>query len=305
MHVSGHALLGGAAHDALAAAAARGDADPRRVPDARGARRSSRARPASRRTRSSSPRTAPSSSSSAARRRGSSTGSRPGVTFVDGLGVGDVRDVALRDRRRLSEDGVLIIVTTLASSNGGATAPPELIARGFGESEELLDELREEAGARARGAARRDDITEIKLLQEHLHDARRPADLRPDAAAADDSPRGDRGMSVRRLAGRARRARRERADGAAADRAAAGLRGRGARVLPAARALGAGRGAAADRRAAARRRSATPPTGSRPRSPGSRRRSAATCSSSRPTRPRAARGTAGRAQASSWSGSRC
>ena len=35
-----------------------------------------------------------------------------GVTFVDGLGVGDVQDVALRDRRRLSEDGVLIVVTT-------------------------------------------------------------------------------------------------------------------------------------------------------------------------------------------------
>src|SRR2546430_1664591 len=42
-----------------------------------------------------------------------------GVTFVDGLGVGDVHDVALRDRRRLSEDGVLIIVATLAASNGG------------------------------------------------------------------------------------------------------------------------------------------------------------------------------------------
>src|ERR687885_2881115 len=41
-----------------------------------------------------------------------------GVTFVDGLGVGDVQDVALRDRRRLSEDGVLIVITTLASSNG-------------------------------------------------------------------------------------------------------------------------------------------------------------------------------------------
>src|SRR5204863_4931612 len=37
-----------------------------------------------------------------------------GVTFVDGLGVGDVQDVALRDRRRLSEDGVLIVITTLA-----------------------------------------------------------------------------------------------------------------------------------------------------------------------------------------------
>ena len=93
-----------------------------------------------------------------------------GVTFVDGLGVGDVRDVALRDRRRLSEDGVLIIVTTLASSNGGVTAPPELIARGFGDSEDLLDELREEA-TRVLQQLAADDITEIKLLQEHLHDS--------------------------------------------------------------------------------------------------------------------------------------
>lgn len=93
-----------------------------------------------------------------------------GVTFVDGLGVGDVRDVALRDRRRLSEDGVLIIVTTLASSNGGATAPPELIARGLGDADELLDELRDEAG-RVLDELAADDITEIKLLQEHLHDA--------------------------------------------------------------------------------------------------------------------------------------
>src|SRR5438270_796034 len=59
-----------------------------------------------------------------------------GMTFVDGLGVGDVHDVALRDRRRLAEDGVLIVVATLAGVNGtGAlTAEPELIARGFGEA---------------------------------------------------------------------------------------------------------------------------------------------------------------------------
>jgi ribonuclease J len=93
-----------------------------------------------------------------------------GVTFVDGLGVGDVQDVALRDRRRLSEDGVLIIVTTLASSNGGSIAPPELIARGFGESDHLLDELREEA-SRVLRTLEADDMREIKLLQEHLHDA--------------------------------------------------------------------------------------------------------------------------------------
>jgi ribonuclease J len=93
-----------------------------------------------------------------------------GVAFVDGLGVGDVQDVALRDRRRLSEDGVLIIVATLASSNGGSAGPPELIARGFGDgADPLLDELRDEAN-RVLQQCLRDDISEIKLLQEHLHD---------------------------------------------------------------------------------------------------------------------------------------
>jgi ribonuclease J len=93
-----------------------------------------------------------------------------GVTFVDGLGVGDVHDVALRDRRRLSEDGVLIIVATLAASNGGSAGPPELIARGFGDgSGPLLDELRHEAN-RVLQDCLADEISEIKLLQEHLHD---------------------------------------------------------------------------------------------------------------------------------------
>jgi ribonuclease J len=95
-----------------------------------------------------------------------------GMTFVDGLGVGDVHDVALRDRRKLAEDGVLIVVATLAAQDGGGlTAPPELIARGFGEGAELLlDELREEADRVLRELIA-DDVTEIKLLQEHLHDA--------------------------------------------------------------------------------------------------------------------------------------
>jgi ribonuclease J len=92
-----------------------------------------------------------------------------GVTFVDGLAVGDVRDVALRDRRHLSEDGVLIIVATLAGSNGRASAPPELIARGFSEPGPLLDEMREEA-KRVLDQCLADRIVEIKLLQEHLHD---------------------------------------------------------------------------------------------------------------------------------------
>ena len=57
-----------------------------------------------------------------------------GVTFVDGLGVGDIGDVALRDRRHMAEDGVLIVVATLASQNGARSAAAELIARGFAET---------------------------------------------------------------------------------------------------------------------------------------------------------------------------
>jgi ribonuclease J len=92
-----------------------------------------------------------------------------GVTLVDGLGVGDIGDVALRDRRRLSEDGVLIVVATLTSQNGARTATPELIARGFAESGPLLEEMRLEA-ARVLDQCLAEEIVEIKLLQEHLHD---------------------------------------------------------------------------------------------------------------------------------------
>ena len=94
-----------------------------------------------------------------------------GVTFVDGLGVGDVEDVALRDRRRLSEDGVLIVVATVSLDDGGTTiSPPELIARGVGEDPDLVDDLREEAG-RIAAELSANGLTEIKLVQEHIHDA--------------------------------------------------------------------------------------------------------------------------------------
>ncbi|MHB8060915.1 MAG: ribonuclease J [Gaiellaceae bacterium] len=92
-----------------------------------------------------------------------------GVTLVDGLGVGDVADVALRDRRHLAEDGVLIIVATLARRDGDVVASPELVARGFGEQDELLDEIKSEVVEIIEDLLA-DKISEIKLLQEHLHD---------------------------------------------------------------------------------------------------------------------------------------
>ena len=93
-----------------------------------------------------------------------------GQTFVDGLGVGDVQDVALRDRRHLSEDGVLIVVVTIGSQNGREITAPEVIARGFTGSEPILDEARDEA-ERTLAHCLSEDISELKLLQEHIHDA--------------------------------------------------------------------------------------------------------------------------------------
>ena len=66
-----------------------------------------------------------------------------GDIYVDGLGVGDVGNVVLRDRQRLAEDGILIVVIGLDSYNNEIVAGPEIVSRGFvyvKESDELLDE---------------------------------------------------------------------------------------------------------------------------------------------------------------------
>ena len=93
-----------------------------------------------------------------------------GMTFVDGLSVGDMNAVALRDRRHLSEDGVLIVVATVGTQNGRELSPPEVIARGFAEAGPVLDEAREEA-ERALARSLGENVAELKLLQEEIHEA--------------------------------------------------------------------------------------------------------------------------------------
>jgi ribonuclease J len=107
--------------------------------------------------------------------RGARLGEREqaGLIFVDGIDVGDPEDVALRDRRMLSADGIFIVVATVSEQDGRSVAPPELIFRGVpfldGAGEELLDELREAVeDSLARSAE--EEIHEIDLLQAHLHD---------------------------------------------------------------------------------------------------------------------------------------
>ena len=69
-----------------------------------------------------------------------------GTVFVDGLGVGDVGNVVLRDRQRLSEDGIVIVVLTIEKAAGMIAAGPDVVSRGFvyvRESDELIAEAKE------------------------------------------------------------------------------------------------------------------------------------------------------------------
>jgi len=95
-----------------------------------------------------------------------------GVVFVDGVDVGDIEDVALRDRRALSADGIFIVVATVSGHDGRPIAPPEVIARGvpfLTEDDGVVEEIRETVEA-SLGQAAADEVHEISLLQEHLRD---------------------------------------------------------------------------------------------------------------------------------------
>lgn len=71
---------------------------------------------------------------------------KSGAIMVDGLGVGDVSDVVLRDRWHLAQDGVIIVVVTIDRSSGSVIAGPDVVSRGFvipEHEEEILEEARQ------------------------------------------------------------------------------------------------------------------------------------------------------------------
>lgn len=70
-----------------------------------------------------------------------------GALMVDGLGVGDVGNIVLRDRQQLSESGLIVVALTIDSDTGEIIAGPDIVSKGFvyvKESEELLEELEEQ-----------------------------------------------------------------------------------------------------------------------------------------------------------------
>jgi ribonuclease J len=97
-----------------------------------------------------------------------------GMIFVDGVDIGDPDDVALRDRRMLSGDGIFIVVATVSAEEGKQVAEPEIIFRGVpflddADIDGLVGEL-SEVVTRSLNDASPEAVREPLLLQEHLHD---------------------------------------------------------------------------------------------------------------------------------------
>ncbi|NMB35410.1 MAG: ribonuclease J, partial [Firmicutes bacterium] len=92
--------------------------------------------------------------------------------FVDGLGVGDVGNIVLRDRRVLSKDGIFIVVITV-DSKANINSGPEVFSRGFvyvKESEELLDEAREDVSKVLKNLAQR-KVSDWATIKNSIRDS--------------------------------------------------------------------------------------------------------------------------------------
>ncbi|MDI6709384.1 MAG: ribonuclease J [Thermoanaerobacterales bacterium] len=95
-----------------------------------------------------------------------------GRVLVDGLGVGDVGNIVLRDRKQLAQDGILIVVVTIDIENGMVLAGPDIVSRGFvyvRESEHLMDEARERVRATLDQCMQR-KITEWATIKSETRD---------------------------------------------------------------------------------------------------------------------------------------
>jgi ribonuclease J len=95
-----------------------------------------------------------------------------GMIFVDGVDIGDPADVALRDRRMLSADGIFIVVATISEQDGKSVVPPEVIFRGVPfveQADELVEEIRDAVEGSLEHAAA-DGVREVDMVQQQLHD---------------------------------------------------------------------------------------------------------------------------------------
>jgi len=98
---------------------------------------------------------------------------RAGMVYVDGIEIGDVTDVALRDRRMLSADGVVIVVATISEADGRSLTDPEVVFKGVpflgGEGDGLVGEIRL-AVLESLSRCAREEVREVDLIQKVIHD---------------------------------------------------------------------------------------------------------------------------------------
>jgi ribonuclease J len=93
-----------------------------------------------------------------------------GMTFVDGLGIGDVGDVVLRDRRKLSSDGVVVVVVAIDAHHGQLVAGPDIVNRGFVFDEtsgDILEAARERVMLSLRESAAA-EVVDRGLLEQNV-----------------------------------------------------------------------------------------------------------------------------------------
>lgn len=96
-----------------------------------------------------------------------------GRVLIDGLGVGDVGNIVLRDRKQLSQDGILIVVATINRKTKKVIAGPDIVSRGFvyvREADELMNEARQRV-SKALDQCMADQVTDWSTIKSSLRDA--------------------------------------------------------------------------------------------------------------------------------------
>jgi ribonuclease J len=96
-----------------------------------------------------------------------------GMTFVDGLGIGDVSQLELRDRRKLSADGIVVVVVTVDAHSGELLAGPDVIDRGFvteGSAEAIMEEARYRVVVALKEYAE-EEVTDPSVLKQQIRRA--------------------------------------------------------------------------------------------------------------------------------------
>ena len=99
-----------------------------------------------------------------------------GQVLIDGLGVGDVGNIVLRDRKHLAEDGLIVVIVTIDGESGQVVSSPDIISRGFvyvRESEDLIEEIRTRTlntVAESEALVKRKDWSSLKVaVRSHLN----------------------------------------------------------------------------------------------------------------------------------------